>query len=218
MPELRKKMLYTLFIILIFRFGSCIPVPFIDTQLLAQYFEQASTNGSMLGYLDMFSGGGLSRATIFAMSITPYINASIILQLLTVAIPALERMVKDGGEEGREKIASWTRYLGVLLGLLQGLSYYALLRNGFGGVLTFRVKGSAEQASKIVDNLGLISHLANVGDAKTLLIHPASTTHAQLGEQELAASGVYPNLLRLSLGIEHIDDIKEDLNEALKHL
>ena len=129
MPELRKKILYTLFIILIFRFGSCIPVPFIDTQLLAQYFEQASTNGSMLGYLDMFSGGGLSRATIFAMSITPYINASIILQLLTIAIPALERMVKDGGEEGRKKIASWTRYVGVLLGLLQGLSYYALLRN-----------------------------------------------------------------------------------------
>lgn len=119
MPELRKKMLYTLFIILIFRFGSCIPVPFIDTTLLSQYFEQASVNGSMLGYLDMFTGGGLSRATIFAMSITPYINASIILQLLTVAIPALERMVKDGGEEGREKIASWTRYLGVLLGLLQ---------------------------------------------------------------------------------------------------
>ena len=114
MPELRKKMLYTLFIILIFRFGSCIPVPFIDTTLLSQYFEQASVNGSMLGYLDMFTGGGLSRATIFAMSITPYINASIILQLLTVAIPALERMVKDGGEEGREKIASWTRYLGVL--------------------------------------------------------------------------------------------------------
>ena len=95
MPELRKKMLYTLFIILIFRFGSCIPVPFIDTTLLSQYFEQASVNGSMLGYLDMFTGGGLSRATIFAMSITPYINASIILQLLTVAIPALERMVKD---------------------------------------------------------------------------------------------------------------------------
>ena len=105
---------------------------------------------------------------------------------------------------------------------LKSSKYHTLakkyLRNGFGGVLTFRVKGSAEQASKIVDNLGLISHLANVGDAKTLLIHPASTTHAQLGEQELAASGVYPNLLRLSLGIEHIDDIKEDLNKALKHL
>ena len=132
MPELRGKILYTLFILLIFRFGSCIPVPFIDTQLLAAYFEQAAVSGSMLGYLDMFTGGGLSQATIFAMSITPYINASIILQLLTVAIPALERMVKDGGEEGRKKIASWTRYLAVILGLLQGFSYYALLRsNGF---------------------------------------------------------------------------------------
>lgn len=129
MPELRKKILYTLFILLIFRFGSCIPVPFINTSLLAEYFNQAAVSGSMLGYLDMFSGGGLSNATIFAMSITPYINASIILQLLTVAIPALERMVKDGGEEGRKKIASWTRYLAVILGLLQGFSYYALLRN-----------------------------------------------------------------------------------------
>lgn len=92
------------------------------------------------------------------------------------------------------------------------------LRNGFGGVLTFRVKGTAAQASKIVDNLHLISHLANVGDAKTLLIHPASTTHAQLNEQELTASGVHPNLLRLSLGIEHVDDIREDLDEALKSL
>ena len=132
MPELRKKILYTLFILLIFRFGSCIPVPFINTELLATYFEQSQVAGSMLGYLDMFTGGGLSTATIFAMSITPYINASIILQLLTVAIPALERMVKEGGEEGRKRIASWTRYVAVVLGLLQGFSYYALLRsNGF---------------------------------------------------------------------------------------
>lgn len=105
---------------------------------------------------------------------------------------------------------------------LRSSKYHALakkyLRNGFGGVLTFRVKGNAAQASKIVDHLGLISHLANVGDAKTLLIHPASTTHAQLNELELSASGVYPNLLRLSLGIEHVEDIKEDLNEALKQL
>ena len=128
MPELRKKILYTLFILLIFRFGSCIPVPFIDTQMLDAYFQTAAISGSMLDYLNMFTGGGLSTATIFAMSITPYINASIILQLLTVAIPALERMVKEGGEEGRKKIASWTRYLAVILGLLQGFSYYALLR------------------------------------------------------------------------------------------
>lgn len=92
------------------------------------------------------------------------------------------------------------------------------LHNGFGGVLTFRVKGDTQQAAKIVDNLHLISHLANVGDAKTLLIHPASTTHAQLNEQELVASGVYPNLLRLSLGIEHVDDIREDLEQALEQL
>lgn len=129
MPELRKKLLYTLFILLVFRFGSCIPVPFINTALLAEYFSNATVAGSALGFIDMFTGGGLSRATIFAMSITPYINASIILQLLTVAIPALERMVKDGGEEGRKKIASWTRYVAVILGLLQGFSYYALLRN-----------------------------------------------------------------------------------------
>lgn len=105
---------------------------------------------------------------------------------------------------------------------LASSKYHALakkyLRNGFGGVLTFRVKGTSAQAAKIVDNVRLISHLANVGDARTLLIHPASTTHAQLNEQELTASGVYPNLLRLSLGIEHVDDIREDLNEALNQL
>lgn len=130
MPELRKKILYTLMILLIFRFGSSIPVPFIDTAKLAAFFGNADIAGSMLGYLDMFTGGGLSTANIFAMSISPYINASIILQLLTVAIPALERVVRDGGEEGRKKIASWTRYLAVVLGLLQGFSYYALLRRG----------------------------------------------------------------------------------------
>ena len=129
MPELRKKILYTLFILLIFRFGSCIPVTFIDTQMLDDYFQTAAISGSMLDYLNLFTGGGLSNATIFAMSITPYINASIILQLLTVAIPALERMVKDGGEEGRKKIASWTRYVAVALGLLQGFAYYAMLRS-----------------------------------------------------------------------------------------
>lgn len=127
--ELRKKMLYTLFIIFIFRLGSAIPVPFVDFHALSEVFAQQTANGSMLGFMDVFTGGGLSRATIFAMGITPYINASIILQLLTVAIPALERMVKDGGEEGQKKIASWTRYVAVLLGLVQGFSYYMLLKS-----------------------------------------------------------------------------------------
>ena len=132
-PELRKKLLYTLFILFIFRLGASIPVPFINTELLREYFQTLDEAGGMLSYINVFTGGGLANATLFAMSITPYINASIILQLLTVAIPALENMVKDGGEEGRKKIASWTRYLAVVLGLVQGFSYYVMLRNGFSG-------------------------------------------------------------------------------------
>ena len=126
-PELRKKLIYTAFIILLFRIGSSIPVPYIDITALAQYFD--SVSNTMLGFMNVFAGGGLSNATIFAMSVTPYINASIIIQLLTVAIPALERMVRDGGEEGRKKLSAITRYLGVALGLLQGYSYYVLLRS-----------------------------------------------------------------------------------------
>lgn len=145
--------------------------------------------------------------------------------LLTQGLETLSLRVQRSVDNALE-IASWLeRHPAIEHVSYPGLAsskYHApakkYLRNGFGGVLTFRVKGNAEQASKIVDNLHLISHLANVGDAKTLLIHPASTTHAQLNEQELVASGVYPNLLRLSLGIEHVEDIKEDLNEALKRL
>jgi len=93
-----------------------------------------------------------------------------------------------------------------------------LKNDGFGGVLSFFVKGDVSQTARIIDNLSLISHLANVGDAKTLIIHPASTTHQQLPEEAQIAAGVYPNMLRVSLGIEHIDDIKADLDEALKQL
>ncbi|MDR2027157.1 MAG: O-acetylhomoserine aminocarboxypropyltransferase/cysteine synthase [Prevotellaceae bacterium] len=92
------------------------------------------------------------------------------------------------------------------------------LRNGFGGVLSFRIKGTSEQAQGIISHLELISHLANVGDAKTLIIHSASTTHSQLTEAELVSAGVYPNQLRVSLGIENIEDIKDDLDNALKTL
>lgn len=128
MQDLRKKILYTAMILLVFRLGAAIPVPFINTAALGQLFQSFSESGSALSYLNIFTGGGLSNATLFAMSISPYINASIILQLLTVAIPALEAMVKEG-EEGRRKIASWTRYLTVVLGLIQGFSYYMMLKN-----------------------------------------------------------------------------------------
>jgi len=101
---------------------------------------------------------------------------------------------------------------------LESSKYHQLakkyLKNGFGGVLTFRIKGEKEVAEKFVGNLELISHLANVGDAKTLIIQPATTTHSQLSEAEQLTAGVYPNQLRLSVGIEHIEDIKEDLEQA----
>ena len=88
------------------------------------------------------------------------------------------------------------------------------LTNGFGGVLQFGIKGGIENGRKFIDSLKLVSHLANVGDAKTLAIHPASTTHEQLSDQEREASGVLPNLVRISAGIEHIDDIKADFEQA----
>jgi O-acetylhomoserine (thiol)-lyase len=92
------------------------------------------------------------------------------------------------------------------------------LQHGFGGVLSFKLKEGKEAADKLVDHLKLISHLANVGDAKTLIIHPSSTTHEQLSAEEQAAAGVIPGLLRLSAGIEHIDDIKADLEQAFATL
>ncbi|SDK66237.1 O-acetylhomoserine (thiol)-lyase [Catalinimonas alkaloidigena] len=101
---------------------------------------------------------------------------------------------------------------------LESSPYHALakkyLKRGFGGVLSFKIKGGREAAEQFVNSLKLVSHLANVGDAKTLIIHPASTTHQQLSEQEQAAAGVHPNALRISVGIEHIEDIKADLAQA----
>ncbi|MBO5193539.1 MAG: O-acetylhomoserine aminocarboxypropyltransferase/cysteine synthase, partial [Bacteroidales bacterium] len=90
------------------------------------------------------------------------------------------------------------------------------LRHGFGGVLTFRVKGGFEAAAALVDRLELILHVGSVGDAKSLIVHPASTTHSQLSPEEQVAAGVYPNLLRLSVGIENVDDLICDLEAALK--
>ena len=125
--ELRKKILFTLFIILLYRLGNSIPVPYVNIAALSEYFSQL--NNTVLGLVNTMSGGSFSDATIFALSIQPYINASIIIQLLTLAIPALERLQKEGGEEGQKKIASITRYSTVGIGLLQGFAYYMLIRN-----------------------------------------------------------------------------------------
>ncbi|MDD3164878.1 MAG: preprotein translocase subunit SecY [Oscillospiraceae bacterium] len=127
-PELRKKLLFTLFILLIYRAGNAIPVPYVDVAALGQYFQESLSN-TVLGLYNAMSGNAFSRATVFALSIQPYINASIILQLLCIAIPALERLSKDGGEEGRRKIAAITRYATLGLGLLMGVAYTVMLRN-----------------------------------------------------------------------------------------
>ena len=128
--DLRRKILFTLLIILLYRVGNvgnAVPVPYINRDALASYFE--SNQGNILGLYNMMSGGAFSQATIFALSIQPYINASIIIQLLCIAIPALERLSKEGGEEGRKKIASITRYATVGIGLLMGFAYYMLIKN-----------------------------------------------------------------------------------------
>ncbi len=133
--DLRKKMLYTVLLLIVFRFGSIIPVPGIDKTVLQSL---AGAEGSLFGFFDIISGGAFSNATIFAMSITPYINASIILQLLTIAIPALERIAKEG-EEGRKKIAQITRYVTVVLGFVQAAGLYAALSSSITnpGILSF---------------------------------------------------------------------------------
>ena len=129
-PELRKKILFTAFILLIFRIGAAIPVPFINVGAEG-IFSGSQMQGTFMEYLTMMTGDAFNYGTIFAMSITPYINSSIIMQLLTVAIPALERLSKDG-EEGRKKIASITRFVTIALGILQSTAYYFYLRgNGY---------------------------------------------------------------------------------------
>ena len=128
-PELRKKIVFTLLILLIYRIGNAIPVPYVDVAALTEYLNSMST--TVLGLYNVMSGGAFADATVFALSIQPYINASIIFQLLTVAIPALERMAREEGEAGRKKIASITRYTTVGIGLIQGFAYYMLMRNQY---------------------------------------------------------------------------------------
>ena len=127
-PELRKKLLFTMLILMLYRVGNVIPLPYIDVATLSNYFE-TTLSTTILGLYNAMSGSAFSQATVFALGIQPYINASIIIQLLTIAIPALERLAKEGGEEGKQKIARITRYSTVGLGLLLGWAYYMMLNN-----------------------------------------------------------------------------------------
>ena len=127
-PELRKKLLFTLMILLIFRVGNAVPVPYVDVEALSSYFRYNLSN-TILGLYNAMSGSAFSQATLFALGIQPYINASIIIELLTIAIPALERLAKEEGEEGKKKLNRITRYTTVGLGLLLGWAYYMMLQN-----------------------------------------------------------------------------------------
>jgi len=132
-PELRKKIVFTLLILLIFRIGSAIAVPYVDTKMLSAYLNGMGT--TILGLYNVMSGGAFAQATVFALGIQPYINSSIIIQLLTVAIPALERLQREGGEEGKKKLQRITRYSTVGIALLQAVGYYFLMKNQL-GILT----------------------------------------------------------------------------------
>ena len=124
--ELRKKIIFTLFILLIYRVGNVIPVPYIDVTTLASYFDSVLST-TILGLYNAMSGSAFSQATVFALGIQPYINSSIIIQLLTIAIPYLERLSKEGGEEGKKKLERISRYTTLALALLMGWAYYMML-------------------------------------------------------------------------------------------
>ncbi|MFQ8599712.1 MAG: preprotein translocase subunit SecY [Oscillospiraceae bacterium] len=173
--DLRKKLLFTLLIIVLFRIGVAIPVPFLDASKLSTLMGDAS----LLGYMNMLTGGALSKATIFAMSVTPYINASIIIQLLTVAIPALERLAKDGGEMGRKKINKITRYTSVGLGLIQAIGFYFLLRSegavqyttGWSGIFaSFVICAAFTAGTALIMWLGELVNEKGIGNGISIII------------------------------------------------
>ncbi|MCQ2459361.1 MAG: preprotein translocase subunit SecY [Ruminococcus sp.] len=126
-PEIRKKILYTLFMIVVFRFGSAVTVPFLNTEVVASWMKTNASDGNFLEYLNTLTGGALSKATVFSLSITPFINASIIMQLLTYALPPLERL-RDEGEEGRKKIEKITAAVAMVLAFVMSYAYYITLK------------------------------------------------------------------------------------------
>jgi preprotein translocase subunit SecY len=129
-PDLRKRIFFTLGLLAVYRFGGHIPTPGIDGKRLTEFFQQNS--GSLFGFIDMFSGGNFRRLTIFALGIMPYITSSIILQLLTVVVPTLEKLQKEG-ELGRRKITQWTRYLTIILAVVQSFGIAIALEKSGGG-------------------------------------------------------------------------------------
>ncbi|MDO5714048.1 MAG: preprotein translocase subunit SecY [Tissierellia bacterium] len=158
-PEIRKKMIFTLLMLLVYRVGSAIPVPFMNKALIAEVFNRNQTN--LLSFMDLMAGGNFSKYTIFAANIYPYITASIVLQLLTVALPSLEALSKEG-EIGRKKIAKYTRYLAVALALVQAIGYtFGIFRRAVTAV------GPLENATIILSIVAGTSFLIWIGELIT---------------------------------------------------
>lgn len=194
------------------------------------YFTEPDEAYHGMKFWEIFGEGGpfgniafIIRARVTGLrslgpAVSPF-NSFLFLQGLETLSLRVQRTV-DNAQELAEWLEKHPQVEYVNYPGLPGNKYHELakkyLRNGFGGVLSFKIRGGKEAADKFVNSLQLISHLANVGDAKTLIIHPATTTHEQLTEAEQKSAGVEPGLLRISLGIEHIDDIKEDIETAFK--
>ena len=154
-PEIRKKLLYTLLMLLIFRLGSAVVVPFLDTSTVSTWMASNATGGNFLEYLDIITGGALSQATVFSLSITPYINASIIMQLLTYALPPLERM-RDEGEEGQKKLNKITAAVSLALSVFMSFAYYLTLKNQMNAV----VDGGSKAANVFIAFVIILSFIA----------------------------------------------------------
>ena len=153
--EIRKKLLYTLLMLLIFRLGSAVVVPFLDTSTVSTWMASNATGGNFLEYLDIITGGALSQATVFSLSITPYINASIIMQLLTYALPPLERM-RDEGEEGQKKLNKITAAVSLALSVFMSFAYYLTLKNQMNAV----VDGGSKAANVFIAFVIILSFIA----------------------------------------------------------
>ena len=154
--EIRKKLLYTLLMLLIFRLGSAVVVPFLDTSTVSTWMASNATGGNFLEYLDIITGGALSQATVFSLSITPYINASIIMQLLTYALPPLERM-RDEGEEGQKKLNKITAAVSLALSVFMSFAYYLTLKNQMNAV----VDGGSKAANVFIAGTSIVVFMGN---------------------------------------------------------
>lgn len=192
-PEIRKKIIFTFFIIIVFRIGSVIPVPFVDPTAIHSLANSGS--GEFFNYLSILTGGGLEYGAIFAMSVTPYINASIIIQLLTVAIPALERLAQQG-EEGQKKLAQINRYATIVLSLIQGVAYFFYLKNNNclsvsgGGIVfaAFVIVTAFTAGSAIVMWLGEQIDVKGIGNGISIILFAGIISRAPT-----AAATLYGN-------------------------